>query len=98
MDPAIPSIFHRFPFLLRGIDLWSHIFAPTCALQQKIIVATAIAECTPTSAVCLLPQQRSTFSLLLLGSRLACRSFAVGMLLFIVPIFVRFYGRTCGIR
>lgn len=47
---------HRW--LLQSLDATSRIRYPSCQLQRKLLIAAAIAECSPESADALLPKDR----------------------------------------
>ena len=51
------------PRKLGAIDAASRLLRPQCLLQQKLLIAAAVVECSPVSADIYLPKNRSVFSL-----------------------------------
>jgi hypothetical protein len=86
----------RYPVLLGPSDAVSRLFAPTALLREKLYIATALFECSPSSANWLLPKDTSYVHLFLIGF-LSSISFAVKLLaggvLMVIPGFYKIYGK-----
>lgn len=82
--------------LLGSLDAAVSVFCPRCVLRQKLLIASAIAECTPESAAAFLPRDRSffgivgTLALIMLG---AGSKLLIGLLLAFFP---SFFCRNAG--
>ena len=93
--PLLDSSVLENPRLLGGLDYLTRRRYPTSYLQQKLLIASAIAECHPASAVALLPKDRTRGSLLKFsltqGLRVVSKALAALFLLF-RPSFVQRNG------
>lgn len=98
VDPKhhIDSVVLRHPFLLGCLDTVTRAFHPHCTLQRKLLIATAIAECSPESADALLPRDRTRMEIVVACADAVARSavkLLLGLPLLCVP---SFYTRNAG--
>lgn len=91
-----PSLSRRARRRIGALDTITRLKYPQCVLQQKLLVAAAIAECNPASAKALLPRRRNPLTFLIRAGWLGVRSSAKlvsAATLLASPSFVRRHAR-----